>query len=350
MAEQKERFKILDAVISLTRERDVRSLQSSLVEILAAITGAEATILIKQDQAKRPGLFESVVALPKGCDKRLLYWQDLEWGEQLVQGDASITECMTLGQLLAEECVGGYRYLYPLKRRDQFSSVLIIYCAQLSKEDQMLINRLLRIYHNYRRLLDENERDQLTGLLNRKTFDNRISEIIAAHEEIANLAHESNHERRQLQSDHHHWLGVLDIDHFKRVNDIYGHLYGDEVLLLFAGLMEKVFRTSDLLFRYGGEEFVVVLSATSEKEAISVFERFRQAVESYEFAQVGRVTVSIGVCRITAHDYPSSVVSEADKALYYAKEHGRNQVCSFLRLVAKGELKALKTQENVELF
>jgi len=350
MPQRTESFKILDSVISLTQERDVRALQQGLVEALSSFTNADSAILIKQDPSNEDGLYKEISAVPEGVSDQLLDFQELEWGERLVRADHSIAECVSLGHPLREEYGSGFRYLYPIKRRDIFAGVLLIYCARLSRSEQVLIHRLLAIYHNYSRVLDENERDTLTGLLNRKTFDGRISEIISDYDATSNLDKGNGHERRHHESDEHHWLGVLDIDHFKRVNDSFGHLFGDEVLLLFAGLMRKCFRGSDLLFRYGGEEFVAVLSPTTAQEALSVFERFRQTVESHEFAQVGRITVSIGVARITAEDFPSKVVSQADQALYYAKEHGRNQVCSYRRLIEKGELEALQAEGDIELF
>jgi diguanylate cyclase (GGDEF)-like protein len=134
------------------------------------------------------------------------------------------------------------------------------------------------------------------------------------------------------------WLCVVDIDHFKRVNDSFGHLFGDEVLLRMGELMRKTFRGGDRLFRFGGEEFVVILNAADETLAATSFNRFRASVEKHEFPQVGQVTCSIGFTAVSNMDVPTDVVGRADEALYFAKENGRNQVCCYERLVAEGAI------------
>ncbi|MXV13635.1 GGDEF domain-containing protein, partial [Xanthomonas sp. LMG 8992] len=110
----------------------------------------------------------------------------------------------------------------------------------------------------------------------------------------------------------------VDIDHFKRVNDTFGHLYGDEVLLLVAQLMQRAFRQDDLLFRFGGEEFVIVLRGVDRDTAVSLFERFRLAVAEHVFPQVGQVTLSTGIVELTHGRLLSEMLDEADKALYWA--------------------------------
>jgi len=121
----------------------------------------------------------------------------------------------------------------------------------------------------------------------------------------------------------------MDIDHFKRINDQFGHLYGDEVLILVGRLMRQCFRLRDQLYRFGGEEFVVVLDGLDNEYAGEVFDRFRRTVENYVFSQVGQVTISIGFCPILALASAAETLGAADDALYRAKNAGRNQVCLF---------------------
>jgi len=147
-----------------------------------------------------------------------------------------------------------------------------------------------------------------------------------------------------------HWLAVMDIDYFKRVNDKFGHLYGDEVLLLLSRNMQRIFRQHDKLFRFGGEEFVVVLDRTSLENAKNVLERFRLAIEQYDFPQVGQVTISIGFVRLDKAEVPSSIVGRADQALYHAKQHGRNQVVFYEDLISEGDLKEEHYSDDLELF
>jgi diguanylate cyclase (GGDEF)-like protein len=143
---------------------------------------------------------------------------------------------------------------------------------------------------------------------------------------------------------------MIDIDHFKNINDKHGHVLGDEVLILFANLLKKSFRNSDLLFRYGGEEFVVVLSPLPEADACSTFERFRQLLEAHEFPQVGQVTASIGMVNIDQREHQSLILEKADMALYYAKENGRNRLCDYHQLIEQGRLVARQVQSDIELF
>jgi len=114
--------------------------------------------------------------------------------------------------------------------------------------------------------------------------------------------------------------------------------------------MQQCFRGADQLFRFGGEEFVIVLDRATVAEAHIAFERLRHVVESFEFPQVGRVTISLGYSQIRVSDNPTTCVERADSALYYAKQHGRNRVCYFDALVAGGELSVKATDAEVELF
>ena len=135
------------------------------------------------------------------------------------------------------------------------------------------------------------------------------------------------------------WLGVVDIDHFKKINDNFGHLFGDEVLLRIADLMRQTFRSNDKLFRFGGEEFVVMLRNVAEDHVHNIFTRFRLAVERHDFPQVGRVACSVGFARIDPRLSPADLLGRADEALYYSKRNGRNQVNGFDELIMSGKLR-----------
>ena len=214
---------------------------------------------------------------------------------------------------------------------------------------RQLIDGVFSIYCNYQSLLDYSERDALTGLYNRKTFDEQFSKhafAIAPHE--SHSVH--NNERRHNSEVKSHWLAVVDIDHFKQVNDQYGHLYGDEVLILMANILRASFRSHDRVFRFGGEEFVILLRSTTLSDASKIFERFRQNVQEYDFPQVGKVTVSLGFVGI-AHETPVVILGHADQALYHAKENGRNRICYYDDLVVSGVLSPeISTNDVVEFF
>lgn len=229
------------------------------------------------------------------------------------------------------------RIAFPLASTTDAGGVLdIVTDAPLSADSQRLISGVLRMYLNVGKLLDYGERDSLTELLNRKTFDGAFLKATVEHQQAQ--ASENAQDRRDATLPGSYWLAMIDIDHFKRVNDTYGHLIGDEVLLLLARLMRNKFRFCDQLYRFGGEEFVVLMRCHGESEAQKVLERFRTTTESKPFPQVGKITISVGFSEIKTGDSPSGAFERADKAVYYAKEHGRNQVCSHAALVAQGEL------------
>ena len=123
---------------------------------------------------------------------------------------------------------------------------------------------------------------------------------------------------------------MLDIDHFKAINDTYGHAAGDAVLQQVAECITKTVRTSDVVFRYGGEEFLILLANTTQEGALHLAERIRSELQNHPcFAGVGdplRVTASLGVASLNANDSKEVLVSRADHALYRAKHEGRNRV------------------------
>ena len=156
--------------------------------------------------------------------------------------------------------------------------------------------------------------DGLTGLYNRRQFE-------------IGLEQEHNRTKRHPAD---FSLAILDIDFFKKVNDNYGHQYGDYVLKTVADLMKQSFRKTDLLYRYGGEELVMIMPETNIEGAVIPVQRLRSMVENYDFEYNGvksKVTVSIGLTM----NYPdfltaADLLKSADEALYRAKESGRNRV------------------------
>ncbi len=119
---------------------------------------------------------------------------------------------------------------------------------------------------------------------------------------------------------------ILDLDHFKDVNDTHGHQVGDEVLKTAARLVDDLIRETDVLGRWGGEEFLVVSPETDLARALDLAERIRRGIEDYSFEVAGRVTASLGVAAFQTGDTTESLLSRADTALYQAKHLGRNRV------------------------
>ena len=212
----------------------------------------------------------------------------------------------------------------------------------LTASEQDVLDGIIGVFRNYLDLLRDSQHDTLTGLLNRRTFDQGFAALLSG--SPANPPDDQRHACQQ------NWLAVMDIDHFKRINDKFGHLYGDEVLILMANLMRRSFRRHDRLYRFGGEEFVVLLRNVDADGAMRKLEQFRQLVEHHDFPQVGRVTISIGLAAVTQIDGPAGVIGKADEALYYAKEHGRNQICHYEALIGSGALTPTVENQDVEFF
>ena len=229
-------------------------------------------------------------------------------------------------------------------------------CLEITQSRPFSLHRLevilgiFQVYQNYQSLLDYSERDALTGLLNRKTFDEQLARHPRLPHSHAPAHASAGTEAEALGSNaQQQWLAVVDIDHFKQVNDRFGHLYGDEVLILLANLLRSSFRSQDKVFRFGGEEFVILLRNASLHTARKVFDRFRATVQEHSFPQVGHVTVSIGFVS-ASQGTPVEILGQADQALYFAKENGRNQVRYYDDLVAQGHFQPRVSHDDVELF
>jgi diguanylate cyclase (GGDEF)-like protein len=182
----------------------------------------------------------------------------------------------------------------------------------------------LRHSHDLARFRDRVERDGLTGLADRAALEDRLE-----------LEHRRFHSTRRPVA-----LLILDLDHFKQINDTHGHPAGDEILRGVADLLRANTREPDLAARYGGEEMVVVLPGAMLRQAADVAERIRAAVENTAFEHEGarvRVTASIGVSSCPeSSDDPRTLVPTADAALYAAKHAGRNRVATAPTIPAGG--------------
>jgi diguanylate cyclase (GGDEF)-like protein len=119
---------------------------------------------------------------------------------------------------------------------------------------------------------------------------------------------------------------IFDIDHFKDVNDRYGHSAGDYVLKTIADIVRENIRKIDYFVRWGGEEFMIISSETNLKEVYVLAERIRETIESYIFEDIGKVTISLGVTEFKENDTEDSLIKRADNAMYEAKKKGRNRV------------------------
>lgn len=246
---------------------------------------------------------------------------------------------------------GSNRAIFPVIRHDHLLYIIdITLPGDIPLERRALLAGLVEYFSNHIALLDYAETDTLTGLANRKTFERHLFDLLG-NKAPAENPNDPQQRRHGLSDQDHHWLAVCDIDFFKRINDGYGHLIGDEVLVVLAQLMRHSFRFEDHLFRFGGEEFIIVLQPTTPESAFNALERFRKAIASHRFVQIGQATVSIGFSRLLPTDTPSYVIDRADQALYYAKQHGRNQTAFYEALVESGEINPNPIHKGeVEIF
>lgn len=249
---------------------------------------------------------------------------------------------------LSIACAEGTMSLFPLSTDREVVGVLELRTRMpLGSEQMQLVCSMLRVYRNFQGLLDDSEHDTLTGLLNRKTFDGSFLCVAAQQDDAEDTGAQADRGGLRRRTS---WLGVIDIDRFKSVNDTHGHLIGDEVLLLIARLMRSSFRYRDQLYRFGGEEFVVLLRGGSTEQARVAFERLRANVARYVFPRVGTITVSVGFTRIRPGDTPAGAFERADKAVYHAKQNNRDQVVYHGDLLERGLLIEESHTGAMELF
>jgi diguanylate cyclase (GGDEF)-like protein len=340
---------VLKHVESITQHRDRSLLEAGVASALFELVKAKEVNLYKVQSEESGHFIERVTHV--GQDG-LRFNSEFEPGGDPVPVSSrpEMQACVEAAQIVRrnDEVGGVFVHCFPIRVERGVLGVLEVICAApLVDDDLGTAEGFLGLYRNYLNLLDYSERDTLTGLRNRKTFDENIGKI------LGNIARPTDDDkrRRRPEDSHQHWLAVVDVDHFKRVNDQFGHLYGDEVLLLLARIMRQSFRQQDKLFRFGGEEFVVMLRAATETEVHCALERFRRAVEDYSFPQIGRVTASIGYTMIKPEDTIPEIVGRADDALYVAKESGRNQVANYETLLAEGRVSVREQPSgDIELF
>lgn len=216
-----------------------------------------------------------------------------------------------------------HRCSYRLRLAGEFLGELIFTRRRRFTEQEMeklesLMSQLIYPLRNaiwYQRALKAARIDTLTGAHNRTAMD----EVFAREIELA----------QRHQSD----LSVIifDLDHFKHINDNYGHITGDDILRECVECSNQALRSTDMLFRYGGEEFVVILPGVDNKGAVLAAERLRSIIEKHVFSyhqSTIPVTISIGTTSLIEDDDAKVMLGRADKALYSAKNSGRNCIAS----------------------
>ena len=345
---------VVESVAEITKYRDFELVGKSLIKALSELIPCLEITLYHLNKKDDP------IVLSLGVHQK-----SLENMTSTINNDgylpadisAGIIICLNNPKIveIASPTDNSFHTIFPIfNEKNDLIAFMIIQHTESLTDKHMLISGMQKIYENYIGLLNEIQTDKLTGFLNRQTFDNNILKIIKTPIVSSSYMHlygETNMRRRIPDENFGHWLVVIDIDHFKQVNDTYGHIYGDEVLILLSRIMVSTFRSDDLLFRYGGEEFVIVLKAPGRDDALIALERFRETVASYNFPRIGQMTISVGYVQIFDSQPPIVYLGQADQALYYAKKHGRNRVCSYEQLISSGKLSKHEDKVgDIELF
>jgi diguanylate cyclase (GGDEF)-like protein len=319
---------LIAGVAETTLYRDRDEIEQSLVKLLMQFLEAESVELFRLDSEGG-----AAVALPRLCAV-----PDGHGGVQITRGG---TPALVLSSLPGwrhsiEEGfansmplpAGLVETLHPVVSEEGAPAGMLRIHTQraLDARELFLVGGILQIIRNHLALIDYGERDTLTGLLNRKTLEHQFSRLQADLRDSPASYNAAS------------WIGLVDIDRFKSINDRFGHVFGDEVLLLVSQIIQRSLRSADKSYRFGGEEFAILLPGTTEESAGRMLERLRAAVDQHQFPQVGSVTISVGWTRIRQSDTSVNAIERADAALYHAKHSGRNLVFQHEALQAASKL------------
>ena len=344
---------LLKHMVDMTGHRDHTMLDISVISAVQELASATQTRVLALSTVRGQVFVRPRAVISVGQPARMEDNPDPGVPGEPLASYPALAACLTRHEASAEMLSADGRHMLwlPIWIGDKADTCLeITNPIPYSGDTIQVVGGIVSVYRNFQNLLDYSERDSLTGLLNRKTFDDQLAKILHSGAEPEPLKLPEEAERRHPAETEKQWLAVVDVDHFKLVNDKFGHLYGDEVLILIANLLTSSFRAQDRIFRFGGEEFVVLLRSITLDNAQKIIDRFRVNVETHDFPQVGRVTVSVGFVSLNAYEAPVIILGRADQALYYAKSHGRNLACHYDELVEGGLLQATESNDTAEFF
>jgi len=344
---------LLKTILCITMQKDIESLQRAYLSALMSLYDLHDATIYKPISSVKAVNLEQTIKLRNSmqcADESEACFDDLPLNVII---NADIQECLdSKDTVLFSLPENRINILLPIVSADVVLSIISLKGDKSLSASLEEMTYITRIYGNFFTLINEGERDTLTSLYNRRTFDAKLARMLAVQKSIklAEMENKIEGEQRDLKLEEHAWLVTIDIDYFKRVNDQFGHIAGDEVLLQLSQKMKDFFRSTDLLFRFGGEEFVIVLEPIPYDNVWVTLEHFRKAVEEYVFPLVGSITISTGFAGIKEQDYPITILDYADKALYFAKEHGRNCIHSYEKLLETGQLVAPEIEGSIDLF
>ena len=259
----------------------------------------------------------------------------------VVNENESLKNCILAKKIIHSFIDSKNHLFFPILESGKVTHIVSIIFQDYSDENKYLTENIIKLFENQLSLIRSKDNDFLTGLFNRKAFDTVMNSISSQ-----SVEKKSGH---NFYKNYTH-LAIMDIDHFKLVNDRFGHMIGDEILILVSQILNNTLRYEDLKFRFGGEEFVILLKNTNDINAYNLLERTRKSIESFSFPQIGDVTISIGFTGFDKSNLSTMVIDKADRALYYVKEHGRNQVYSYDRLLENNMIESVDDKKSEIVF
>jgi two-component system cell cycle response regulator len=327
---------IVNRIVTLARDiRAYRDIVDKVLEIVREIIGSPvAAFAILDDESVN--LFVKSADQPDEDDLREIedfFFSQVKGSERKEISHSIETTVLAPKDSGARKIISRQELLYAFRaksnvRPNEWRGFILYgqHPRHLSAEEgavmELILEQALVVIENaylFERIRLKAVTDELTGLFNRRYFFKCLDEEY----------------RRMLEGDGvEHALALLDIDKFKSINDTYGHMVGDEVLRELSKILKSVARCTDIVARFGGEEFIVLLPDTTLSGGVGFTERLRNAVEIHEFQSSGQripVTVSVGLSMLPKDDQHTveEAISEADTALYKAKSSGRNRVCVY---------------------
>ncbi|WP_412486256.1 GGDEF domain-containing protein [Shewanella chilikensis] len=321
---------ILDSVVQLTEQRQLDSLAESLVSTVSQMLSIDEVCILDVDKlTKRKG----------GLD-----------GQRNVSSASLAVSVKLCIEQQREICFSNglqQELAVPIIINDKLTKVLLVSAPLLTEQDRVLLRGFAKVYENYFHIVVESETDSLTNLLNRKAF---LPQLYSSVEIACDLLQEQAQASQDADEELKLWICIFDIDYFKKINDTFGHLYGDEVLLQVSALMKQVFNPQDLMFRFGGDEFVILPAPRSRRALIELCQEFTQNLAQLQQERLGGIRISMGIVGIDPRVDPGTLLNQADNALYFVKGNGRNQVAFYGQLLAEGKLQRPEIEDDIELF
>jgi len=264
----------------LTAIKDVELMELSLLKTIKGFLQARSLSLIHLNSKGEPSK-----EMIYGDDKCVVRHDNIKLSPDFALADEYLTS--SEAPFYSVQTAHGQLIVFTLiMTRIRRNYLCIVVKEDLSKMDNHILAGILQIYRNFVSMIQNAQTDQLTGLANRKTFDDCVEKVY----ELIPSDHEPIEGERRESKPMSYWLVMADIDHFKSVNDRFGHLYGDEVLVILSQLMQATFRESDWIFRFGGPTyFVLAGQAAIESPSLPGTSAF--TIESYR-SQNGPTNVS----------------------------------------------------------